>query len=55
MDPMAIIDKYYPSGTALNRILVDHSRQVAEKSLEIAWNLADPDRKSTRLNSSHYS
>ncbi len=43
MDPMAIIDKYYPSGSALNRILVDHSRQVAGKSLEIARNLADPD------------
>ncbi len=35
MDPMAIIDKYYPSGSALHGILVDHSRQVAEK----AWKL----------------
>jgi uncharacterized protein len=43
MDPMAIIDKYYPSGSALHGILVDHSRQVAEKSLEIAVNLNDPD------------
>ncbi|MCF8075880.1 MAG: HD domain-containing protein [Desulfotignum sp.] len=43
MDPMAVIEKYYPSGSALHRILVDHSRQVAEKSLEIARNLADPD------------
>ena len=43
MDPMAIIDKYYPPGSELHRILVDHSRQVAEKSLEIAANLNDPD------------
>jgi uncharacterized protein len=42
MDPMAVIEKYYPVGSELNRILVDHSRQVAEKSLEIARNLADP-------------
>lgn len=41
MDPMAVIDKYYPSGSALHRILVAHSRQVAEKSLEIARNLSD--------------
>lgn len=43
MDPMAIIDKYYPPESPLNRILVDHSRQVAEKSLEIARTIADPD------------
>jgi len=43
MDPMAVIDKYYPSGSALYGILVDHSRQVAEKSLEIAGNLGNPD------------
>jgi uncharacterized protein len=43
MDPMAVIEKFYPSGSALNRILVDHSRQVAEKSLDIARKLADPD------------
>ncbi len=42
MEPMAIIEKYYPPGSELNRILVDHSRQVAEKSVEIARNLADP-------------
>jgi uncharacterized protein len=39
MDPMAVIEKFYPPGSALNRILVDHSRQVAEKSLEIAGKL----------------
>lgn len=39
MDPMAIIDKYYPPGSRLHGILVDHSRLVAEKSLEIARNL----------------
>jgi uncharacterized protein len=43
MDPMAVIEKYYPAGSPLHCILVDHSRQVAEKSLEIARNLADPD------------
>jgi uncharacterized protein len=43
MDPMSIIDKFYPPGSDLHGILVDHSRQVAEKSLEIARNLADPD------------
>jgi uncharacterized protein len=43
MDPMVIIEKFYPPGSALNRILVDHSRQVAEKSLEIAGKLADPE------------
>ncbi len=32
MEPMAIIEKYYPPGSELNRILVDHSRQVAEKA-----------------------
>jgi uncharacterized protein len=41
MDPMAVIDKYYPPGSALHGILVDHSRQVAEKSLDIARNLSD--------------
>ncbi|MDZ7666709.1 MAG: HDIG domain-containing protein [Desulfotignum sp.] len=40
---MAVIEKFYPPGSALNRILVDHSRQVAQKSLEIARSLADPD------------
>ncbi|MFN2437264.1 MAG: HD domain-containing protein [Desulfotignum sp.] len=40
---MAVIEKFYPPGSALNRILVDHSRQVAKKSLEIARSLADPD------------
>jgi len=43
MDPMAVIDKYYPSGSALRGILVDHGLQVAEKSLEIAGNLGNPD------------
>ncbi len=43
MDPMRIIEKFYPPGSALHRILVAHSRQVAKKSLEIARSLADPD------------
>lgn len=41
MDPMAVIDKYYTPGSALYRMLVDHGRRVAEKSVEIAGNLSD--------------
>ncbi|HCY84991.1 MAG TPA: phosphohydrolase [Desulfobacteraceae bacterium] len=36
MDPLDIIERYYRKGTALYAILVDHSRQVADKSLAIA-------------------
>jgi uncharacterized protein len=40
MNPISIIDKYYPEGDAeqneLRRILLVHSRQVADKALEIA-------------------
>ena len=39
MDPLALIEKYYPQGSPLYSILVDHSRQVAQKSLEIASKL----------------
>ncbi len=42
MDPMAVIDQFYPQGSDTRDILVDHSRQVAKKSLEIARSLADP-------------
>jgi uncharacterized protein len=40
MDPFALIETYYPKNSALYRVLVNHSCQVAEKSLEIARNLA---------------
>jgi len=36
MDIQRIIDKYYPEGDELRRILLVHSRSVADKSLEIA-------------------
>jgi len=39
MDPMTLIEKYYPQGSPLYAILVAHSRQVAKKSLEIARHL----------------
>ena len=36
MDPVEIICAYYPPGTALHRIFMDHARRVTEKSLEMA-------------------
>lgn len=36
MNPLDIIDKYYPAGSEAHRILVVHSRSVADKALEIA-------------------
>jgi len=41
MDPFVIIEKFYRPGTTLYQVLVDHSRIVTEKSLEIARNLSD--------------
>jgi uncharacterized protein len=38
MDYMAIIDKYYAEGSELRRILLTHSRSVADKALDIARN-----------------
>jgi len=38
MDYQAIIDKYYPSENELRRILLIHSRQVADRCLLIAKN-----------------
>lgn len=35
MDYEAIINKYYPTDTALKRILITHSRQVADRALSI--------------------
>ncbi len=39
LDPLAVIARYYEPGSPLYSLLVDHSRQVAEKSLEIARKL----------------
>jgi len=39
MDALAVIETYYPKGSALHKILVEHSCQVARKSLEIAGNI----------------
>lgn len=36
MDPIKIIEKYYPVESDAYRILVDHSRNVADKALAIA-------------------
>ena len=36
MDPIKIIEKYYPVASDAYRILVDHSRSVADKALAIA-------------------
>ena len=35
MDYQAIIDKYYPADDELRRVLLQHSRQVADKCLQI--------------------
>ena len=36
VDYQAIIDKYYPDDDALRRLLISHSKQVAERSLLIS-------------------
>ena len=36
MNYQAIIDKYYPEDTELRRLLLKHSRQVADRCLQIA-------------------
>ena len=36
MDYQAIIDKYYPADNELRRVLLQHSRQVADRALQIA-------------------
>ncbi len=36
MDPLKIINKYYPEDNPLKQILLQHSRDVATKALEIA-------------------
>lgn len=45
MDTLAVIQKFYPPDTRLYQTLVNHSRQVARKSLEIADGIdQQPDR-----------
>ena len=36
MNPLALIDKYYPADNELKRILLIHSRSVADKALALA-------------------
>lgn len=36
MNPYELIDKYYPEENELKRILIKHSRSVADKALDIA-------------------
>ncbi|WDP90926.1 MAG: HD domain-containing protein [Desulfobacter sp.] len=39
IDPLDIIGRFYKPGSELYEVLVDHSRRVADKSLEIAQGL----------------
>lgn len=36
LDPIVVIHKYYPEDNALRRLLLHHSRQVAERALLVA-------------------
>lgn len=36
MNPLALIDKYYPEENELKHILLVHSRSVADKALDMA-------------------
>lgn len=36
INPIEIIDKYYPVGSVAREILIDHSRSVAEKAMGLA-------------------
>lgn len=40
MDPLRLIEKYYPAGTESHRILLRHSIRVAGKAREVARRLA---------------
>ncbi len=46
MDPKSIIYEYYPSGSRLAEILLDHSRRVRDMALTVAARIQDdpPDR-----------
>lgn len=39
MNPLALIDKYYPVENELRHILLVHSRSVADKALAMAGNI----------------
>jgi len=39
MDPIRLIENYYPPGTVAHGILLDHSRRVAEKAVTVARRL----------------
>lgn len=41
MTPLDLIDKYYPPGDPAREILLEHSRHVAAKAVEIARRLAE--------------
>lgn len=43
LDPLAVIARYYDPESSLYAVLVEHSHQVAEKSLEIAKRLPPKD------------
>jgi uncharacterized protein len=36
LDPLSILEKYYPPSTRAHQLLITHSRMVAEKALRIA-------------------
>lgn len=40
MNPLSVLEKYYRPGTVLYQTLVDHSREVANKSIAIAKGLS---------------
>lgn len=40
INPRALLDKYYPPGDPARQILLEHSRQVANKAVAIATRLA---------------
>jgi uncharacterized protein len=42
MDPLELIDKYYPPGSPARELLLEHSRLVAEKAAGIARRLGEP-------------
>ena len=41
MNPLALIEKYYPPGAESHRILLRHSTRVAEKAVAVARRLKD--------------
>jgi len=43
IDPIDIIGEFYPKNSPLFTLLIDHSRQVADKAMAIASGLPSPD------------